>query len=143
MMIVKYHKRIMKRIQSKRFDHVLTYTVIVMGPAYGTQASSCAYQFCQMLLATQHAIKSVFFYADGIYNANSFTSPANDEFNIVDAWQILAKRHQVTLSVCIAAAQRRGVVQELSENNIAQGFNLVGLGDLSEAINQSDRIIQF
>lgn len=123
--------------------NVLTYTIIITGPAYGTQASFCAYQFCQTLLTTQHSIKSVFFYADGVYNANNFTNPANDEFDIVDAWQILAKRHQINLSVCIAAAQRRGVVQELSENNIAQGFNLVGLGDLSEAINQSDRVIQF
>lgn len=123
--------------------NVLTYTIIITGPAYGTQASFCAYQFCQTLLTTQHSIKSVFFYADGVYNANNFTNPANDEFDIVDAWQILAKQHQMSLSVCIAAAQRRGVVQELSENNIAQGFNLVGLGDLSEAINQSDRVIQF
>jgi len=114
-----------------------------MGPAYGTQASFCAYQFCLSLLNSAHKVQSIFFYADGTYNANTFTNPANDEFNIVNAWQTLAKRHQLKLSVCIAAAQRRGIVSEELNHNIATGFELVGLGELSENILQSDRVIQF
>jgi len=114
-----------------------------MGPAYGTQASYCAYQFCLSLLRSGHKLQSIFFYADGTYNANVFTSPANDEFDIVNAWQILAKEYQVKLLVCIAAAQRRGIVNEELTCNIAVGFELVGLGELSENVSQSDRVIQF
>lgn len=124
-------------------SNVLQFTVIVMGPAYGTQASFCAYQFCQSLLNSGHKLQSFFFYGDGTYNANSFTNPANDEFDIVKGWQKLAKQHQLRLSLCIAAAQRRGVVSEELNHNIANGFELVGLGELSEAISQSDRVIQF
>lgn len=124
-------------------DKKLSYTIIVMGPAYGTQASVCAYQFCQSLLNTQHhTIESVFFYSDGVYNANSFTDPANDEFDIVSAWQTLAKQYQIRLAVCISAAQRRGVVYH-ENNNLASGFELVGLGGLSESLSHSDRSIQF
>lgn len=122
----------------------LNYVVVITGPAYGTQSASCAYQFCQSLLQhSPHKLKSIFFYADGIYNANSFTNPANDEFDLVNAWQILAKQYDVQLAVCIAAAQRRGVIDEPPSHNIATGFQLVGLGELSESIAQSDRVMQF
>ncbi|WVD71408.1 sulfurtransferase complex subunit TusD [Orbus wheelerorum] len=122
---------------------VLNYTIIIMGPAYGTQASFCAYQFCLSLLNSNHQLQSIFFYADGTYNANNFTNPANDEFDIVNAWQKLAQKYQLKLSVCIAAAQRRGIVNEELNHNIAAGFELVGLGELSEKVSQSDRVIQF
>jgi len=121
----------------------LNYTVVVMGPAYGTQAAYCAYQFCQSLLNSNHTLNSIFFYADGVYNANGFTNPANDEFDLVNAWQTLAKTYHVKLALCIAAAQRRGVIQESTSDNIAAQFELVGLGELSESIAQSDRVIQF
>jgi tRNA 2-thiouridine synthesizing protein D len=118
----------------------LNYTLVVLGPAYGTQSAYCAYQFAHTLLTkTSHSIKNIFFYADGIYNANHYTDPANDEFNLVVAWQQLAKKYSLTLAVCVAAAQRRGV----TEGNIAEHFELTGLGELSESIAMSDRTVQF
>ena len=113
---------------------------MVMGPAYGTQAAYCAYQFAQVLLTdTKHTINNIFFYAGGVYNGNSYTDPANDEFDLVSAWQQLAQQHSLKLTVCVAAAQRRGVLQ----SNLAAHFQLTGLGELSESITTSDRVIQF
>ncbi|WP_366940356.1 sulfurtransferase complex subunit TusD [uncultured Gilliamella sp.] len=118
----------------------LNYTLMVMGPAYGTQAAYCAYQFAQVLLTdTNHTINNIFFYADGVYNGNSYTDPANDEFDLVSAWQQLAQQHSLKLTVCVAAAQRRGVLQ----SNLAAHFQLTGLGELGESITTSDRVIQF
>ncbi|MWP47537.1 sulfurtransferase complex subunit TusD [Gilliamella sp. Pas-s27] len=118
----------------------LSYTLIIMGPAYGTQSAYCAYQFAQALLSSSsHTIKNIFFYADGVYNGNSYTDPANDEFNLVSAWQELSKTHNLTLTICVAAAQRRGVIK----NNLADYFQLTGLGELSESIATTDRTIQF
>ncbi|OCG27917.1 tRNA 2-thiouridine(34) synthase TusD [Gilliamella sp. wkB108] len=111
-----------------------------MGPAYGTQSAYCALQFAQTLLIdSQHTIKNIFFYADGVYNGNRFTDPANDEFDLVSAWQKLAEQHSLKLTVCVAAAQRRGV----NHNNLANYFELTGLGELSESIATTDRVIQF
>nr|WP_218056484.1 sulfurtransferase complex subunit TusD [Gilliamella apicola] len=118
----------------------LSYTLVVMGPAYGAQSAYCAYQFAQVLLSqTPHTIKNIFFYADGVYNGNSYTDPANDEFDLISAWQELAKTYPLTLTVCVAAAQRRGVIK----NNLADYFHLTGLGELSESIATTDRTIQF
>ncbi|MDF7666650.1 sulfurtransferase complex subunit TusD [Orbaceae bacterium ESL0727] len=118
----------------------LTYTLIVTGPAYGTQAAYLAYQFAHALLTdSPHTLRTVFFYGDGVYNGNGYTDPANDEFDLVDAWQKLAQDHQLQLAICIAAAQRRGVTAQ----NCAEQFTLTGLGELSESIAVSDRVIQF
>ncbi len=118
----------------------LSYTLVIMGPAYGTQSAYCAYQFAQTLLSnTNHSIDNVFFYADGVYNANCYTDPANDEFDLVKAWQKLAKQYCLNLAVCVAAAQRRGI----SIENLATNFELTGLGELSEAVARADRVLQF
>lgn len=128
----------------------LHYTLVVTGPAYGTQQASSAYQFALALLEKGHALDGVFFYREGVANANQLTMPASDEFDLVNAWRELAQRHNVALNVCVAAALRRGIIdrQEAEQNgfscfNLKDGFTLSGLGSLAEAMLTSDRVIQF
>ncbi|ALX92958.1 MULTISPECIES: sulfurtransferase complex subunit TusD [Serratia] len=129
---------------------MLNYCLLVTGPAYGTQQASSAWQFAQALLAAGHRITSVFFYREGVLNANQLTSPASDEFDLVRAWVALAQQHGVELNVCVAAALRRGVTDEqeaaqlaLVAANLQPGFTLSGLGSLAEAALSNDRLIQF
>ncbi|TQI77655.1 tRNA 2-thiouridine synthesizing protein D [Serratia fonticola] len=129
---------------------MLSYCLLVTGPAYGTQQASSAWQFAQALLAAGHRISSVFFYREGVLNANQLTSPASDEFDLVRAWVDLAQRHGVALNVCVAAALRRGVADEqeaaqlqLVAANLQPGFTLSGLGSLAEAALSCDRMVQF
>ncbi|QIQ20467.1 sulfurtransferase complex subunit TusD [Zophobihabitans entericus] len=122
----------------------LRYTIVITGPAYGTQQSSCAYQFIHTLLTqTPHTIHTIFFYEDGVYNANDFIRPANDEFNLVQAWQNLASQFNLSLVTCASAALRRGVIQDEKHNNLTDHFQVSGLTALSAAIANSDRVIQF
>lgn len=129
---------------------MLNYCLLVTGPAYGTQQASSAWQFAQALLAAGHRISSIFFYREGVLNANQFTSPANDEFDLVRAWATMAQQHQIELNVCVAAALRRGVTDEqegvqlgLNAANLQTGFTLSGLGQLAEAALSCDRLVQF
>lgn len=129
---------------------MLKYCLLVTGPAYGTQQASSAWRFAQALLAAGHCISRVFFYCEGVLNANQLTSPANDEFDLVRAWVALARQHNVELSVCVAAALRRGVADEqeatqlqLPAANLQPGFTLSGLGALAEAALSCDRLVQF
>ncbi|HFV9295028.1 TPA: sulfurtransferase complex subunit TusD [Serratia fonticola] len=129
---------------------MLNYCLLVTGPAYGTQQASSAWQFAQALLAGGHRITSVFFYREGVLNANQLSSPATDEFDLVRAWVDLAQRHGVELNVCVAAALRRGVADEqeaaqlaLAAANLQPGFTLSGLGSLAEAALSNDRLVQF
>ncbi|CAI1098346.1 sulfurtransferase complex subunit TusD [Serratia fonticola] len=129
---------------------MLNYCLLVTGPAYGTQQASSAWQFAQALLAAGHRITSVFFYREGVLNANQLSSPASDEFDMVRAWAALAQQHGVELNVCVAAALRRGVTDEqeaaqlaLAAANLQPGFTLSGLGSLAEAALSNDRLVQF
>lgn len=128
----------------------MRFALMVTGPAYGTQQASSALQFAQAALAEGHEIVCVFFYREGVYNANQLTSPASDEFDLVRAWQSLHDAHGVALHICVAAALRRGVTDGteaaqlgLPAANLQPGFSLSGLGALAEAALTCDRMVQF
>lgn len=128
----------------------MRFALLVTGPAYGTQQASSAWQFASALLAEGHVLTSVFFYREGVYNANQLTAPASDEFDLVRAWQTLHENHGVALHICVAAALRRGVTDDaearrlgLAAANLQPGFSLSGLGALAEASLTCDRLVQF
>ena len=123
----------------------MRFAIVVTGPAYGTQQASSAFQFAQALIVEGHELSSVFFYREGVYNANQLTSPAS-----VRGWQQLNAQHGVALNICVAAALRRGIVDEteagrlgLASSNLQPGFTLSGLGALAEASLTCDRVVQF
>lgn len=128
----------------------LTYMLVVNGSVYGSQSARSAYQFAIALIEKGHRLTSVFFYQDGVHNASRLTVPANDEFDLVAAWQALALNHNISLDTCVAASLRRGVVSpvestqhQLNGDNLAEGFQLAGLGSLAEALLTQDRVVQF
>ncbi|KZX68435.1 tRNA 2-thiouridine(34) synthase TusD [Vibrio sp. HI00D65] len=129
---------------------MLSYTLQVNGPLYGSQSARNAYQFAVALLQQGYKLHSVFFYQDGVSNGSDLTVPANDEFDLAAAWQKLANEHNVSLETCVAAALRRGIISseeaeqhQLSGSNLASGFTQAGLGSLSEALLTQDRVVQF
>ncbi|WP_347254011.1 sulfurtransferase complex subunit TusD [Leminorella grimontii] len=128
----------------------LRYALLVTGPAYGCQQATSAWQFANALIKKGHRLESVFFYQEGVHNANRLVSPASDEFDLVRAWRALSLQHGVALNVCVAAALRRGVMDEQeaerqsqTADNLQPGFTLSGLGELAQAMLTADRIIQF
>jgi len=119
------------------------------GP-YNHQASVSALNFVRAAVDAGHEIFRVFFYHDGVNNGTRYTTPPQDDINIVKAWSELAEKHNMDLVVCVAAAQRRGIVDQGEQerngkdgNNIAAGFRISGLGQLIEAGIQSDRLVVF
>ncbi len=128
----------------------MRFALMVTGPAYGTQQASSALQFARALIAEGHQLERVFFYREGVYNANQLTAPASDEFDVVRAWQALHEAHGVQLHICVAAALRRGVVDETQAQhlspgvaNMQPGFTMSGLGQLAEAALSCERMVQF
>ena len=119
------------------------------GP-YQHQASDTAYQFAKAALAAGHEIFRVFFYHDGVNNATRLAVPPQDDRNLGAQWSALSIENDLDMVVCIAAAQRRGLMdadeakrQGLDADNIAKGFRISGLGQLIEAGIESDRLIVF
>lgn len=128
----------------------MKFSILVNEGPYTHEASDTAYQFVKAALAKGHEIYRVFFYHDGVNNATRLTVPPQDDRNIVKRWTELAAQHKLDLVVCIAAAQRRGVMDAAEAkrngkdaNNIAPGFRISGLGQLIEAGIQADRLVVF
>ena len=128
----------------------MKFGILVNEGPYTREASDTAYQFVKAALAKGHEIYRVFFYHDGVNNGTRLTVPPQDDRNIVKRWSDLAAQHKVDLVVCVAAAQRRGLM-DASEakrngkdvNNTAPGFKISGLGQLIEAGIQADRLVVF
>ncbi|MBL8489970.1 MAG: sulfurtransferase complex subunit TusD [Rhodocyclaceae bacterium] len=128
----------------------MKFSILVNEGPYTHQASDSAYQFAKAVLAKGHEIFRIFFYHDGVNNATRLTTPPQDDRNIVNRWSKLGEEHKLDMVVCVAAAQRRGIVDdgEAKRNgkdatNLAAGFRISGLGQLVEAGIQSDRIVVF
>ncbi len=127
----------------------LRYTLLITGAAYGTQHASSAYLFAKAVLAKGHSITCLFFYQEGVNNANRFISPANDEHYLLHDWRILSEHYNIPLYVCISAALRRGITNGQETNkapvnsNLDPCFQLSGLSEMAQAMLNSDRIIQF
>jgi tRNA 2-thiouridine synthesizing protein D len=103
------------------------------------QASDSAYRFVVAALAKGHEIYRVFFYNDGVYNGNKLAEPQSDDRNIVTLWSTLAAENDIDLVVCVAAALRRGIKDEV----LQEGFRISGLGQMVEAGIQADRLVVF
>jgi tRNA 2-thiouridine synthesizing protein D len=128
----------------------MKFGVLVSEGPYTHQSSDTAYHFTKAALEKGHEIFRVFFYHDGVNNGTRYTTPPQDERNVVNRWSELAEKHNLDLVVCVAAAQRRGIVDEdeakrngKDGNNIAPGFRISGLGQLIEAGIQADRLVTF
>lgn len=113
-------------------------------------ASRRALRFTEALLATGHTIERLFFYQQGIYNAVTSIVTPQDELDIHKAWQVLIENYQLDAVVCIAAALRRGQLDETEAKryhkpaiSITSPWQLSGLGQLHEAIQQSERFVCF
>ena len=128
----------------------MKFGILVSEGPYTHQASDSAYRFTKAALEKGHEIFRVFFYHDGVNNATRLAIPPQDDRNLTKLWSELAEQHDLDLVVCIAAAQRRGLLDEneakrqgKDADNIAPGFRISGLGQLIEAGIQSDRLVTF
>jgi len=113
--------------------------ILVNEGPFTHQASDSAHRFAVAALQKGHQIHRVFFYGDGVYNANRFCQPQSDDRNPALLWSKLGMEHGIDLVVCVAAALRRGITEEV----LQPGFRIAGLGQLVEAGIRSDRFIVF
>jgi len=128
----------------------MNFGILVNEGPYQHQASDSAYLFAKAAIEEGHTIFRVFFDPDGVNNGTRLATPPQDDRHIPNRWSELAKENNIDLVLCVAAAQRRGMVDpdEMKRNNkdadnIAEKFRISGLGQLIEAGIQADRMITF
>ena len=128
----------------------MNFTIAVHGSPYASQANQHALAFSEAAIASGHEIARVFFYHEGVLTALNSQVPPQEEKDVAAGWRHFAAEHEVELAVCIANGLKRGVLSEdekkryeMSAATLAEGFELVGLGQLIDTIAQSDRYVEF
>ncbi|WP_110687302.1 sulfurtransferase complex subunit TusD [Salinicola aestuarinus] len=129
---------------------MLSYALLVHAAPYSTQGSLSALRFAEAVVARGHAVKTVFFYRDGVHNASTLMAPPQDEVHLGERWRRLHATSQTELLVCVAAGLRRGLVNQaeakrhdLAMHSVEPPFELTGLGQLVDAMLTHDRLITF
>ena len=117
----------------------MKFGILINEGPFTHQASDSAYRFAEAVLAGGHEIHRVFFYHDGVYNCSKWSQPQTDDRDLVALWSRLGRDHAIDLVVCVAAALRRGIKDEI----LAEGFRISGVGQLVEAGIQADRLVVF
>ena len=117
----------------------MKFGILVNEGPFTHQASDSAFQFVKAAIEKGHQVLRVFFYYDGVNNGNKLSEPQSDDRNLVKMWGELGKEHNLDLVICVAAALRRGIKDEI----LADGFRISGLGQLVEVGMAADRLVTF
>lgn len=125
-------------------------SLLVLSEPYSSQSSLSALQYAKAALEAKHSIERVFFYHNGVHTGSSLQTPQQDETNLHSEWAQLAKDSNIDLVICIAAALKRGNLNQEESNrydkeqyNVQAPFELSGLGQLLDAQLNTDRMITF
>lgn len=127
-----------------------TFSLLITSAPWSSQSHITALNFAQSLLAKQHKLYRVFFYSDATHVGIETGVTPQDETDLPQAWKALAAEHNIDLVICISAGIKRGILDtteadryEKSSATLKKGYELSGLGQLVDAIIQSDRVISF
>lgn len=106
-------------------------------------------QVAEQLHSDKQTLSQIFFYEDGVYAASSLNLPEQDAVQVTRRWQNLIEKQDCPAHVCVAAATRRGIINDeeaglnnLESSNLAAGFQLTGLGDWVELFENHQQIKQ-
>ncbi|MYE80716.1 MAG: sulfurtransferase complex subunit TusD, partial [Gammaproteobacteria bacterium] len=120
--------------------------LLIQGAPRTTDAPVAALKFARAALAAGHAIHRAFFHKDGVCIANRFVALPADEPDIAAEWLEFAERHDVELTVCIAASARRGVLDAgeaaragRTGATLGEGLEVDRLGQIIEERRAADR----
>lgn len=118
---------------------VVKFGILILEGPYQHEASDSAYQFSKAAVERGHEILRVFFYQDGVLNSTKLMEPQADDRHVQKMWSEFAAETETEFIVCVAAAKRRGI----NDDVIAEGFKIGGLGMLTELAIEADRVVTF
>ncbi|VXD00838.1 methylsulfur transfer protein [Pseudomonas sp. 8Z] len=127
----------------------MKFAIALFAPPHAPAARR-ALRFAEATIAGGHEIVRLFFYQDGVHSAASNVVTPQDELDLPLAWRNFINANQLDAVVCIAAALRRGLLNDQEAQrygrpgaNLHAPWELSGLGQLHEAAQQADRLVCF
>ncbi|PKM04717.1 MAG: sulfurtransferase complex subunit TusD [Gammaproteobacteria bacterium HGW-Gammaproteobacteria-6] len=113
-------------------------------------AARSALNFARAVIAAEHSISRLFFYRDAVHIASTLGVQPQDEADISREWREFISANNLDAVVCIAAALRRGVLNqteaarwERAAANTGAPWELSGLGQWVDSLQSADRAVTF
>ncbi|GGC71908.1 sulfurtransferase complex subunit TusD [Marinobacter halophilus] len=129
---------------------LLSYTLVITGAPWSSQAPQTALTFARALIDAGHRLDRLFLYGEGVHLASALSAPPSDEPHWPQEWSAFLTEHRIAGVACIASALRRGLVDEreqaryeLSAHNLRAPFQIAGLGEWVDGTLTSDRVMYF
>lgn len=120
-----------------------TFTLLITDDAHA------GLQFAKAVVAAGHQLTTVFFYADAVSTANTLVPLVGGEPHLGQQWSDFAQEQGLELAVCVAAAERRGILDDelAAEHQLPASlkapYRQAGLGELVNATMTADRTVQW
>jgi len=131
-------------------NKAMKFSIVVHSAPYSSEGAHTALRFCRTLLDEGHQIYRLFFFRDGVHNLNRLAVVGQDEQNLQSGWDRLIREHQLDAVACVTSALKRGIIdqQEASRYDkpaysLSESASIAGLGQLVDAVQQSDRVVNF
>ncbi len=128
----------------------MKFSVVVYAPPYSSEAATSALKFSRAVIAKGHSIYRIFFFSDGVHNANSLVITPQDEINLQAEWHDLIYEQDIDSVVCVTSGLKRGVIdskesekRNLDSISMMSSSEFSGLGQLIDAYTNSDRVLNF
>lgn len=128
----------------------MKFSIVVHSAPYSSEGTQSALRFCQALLEDEHEIYRLFFFRDGVHNLSRLSVVGQDECNLQQAWDDLIQQHDIDAVACVTSALKRGIIDqqeaeryEKPAHNLLESASIAGLGQLVDAIQNSDRVLNF
>ena len=128
----------------------MKFSVVVYASPYSNEAAISALKFASAVISKGHSIYRIFFFSDGVHNANKLAITPQDEINLQEQWHTLIQENDLDSVVCVTSGLKRGIIDEKESSNrkldcssIMSSSDLSGLGQLVDAYDKSDRVLNF
>ena len=128
----------------------VNYTILISSSPFMGSQHQLAMRFIRTALENDHSIERIFFYGDAVLAANRYQVPPQGQKSLADTWADFASELSLSLHACIANSVRRGIVDQreaerynFDSPSLHSAFTLAGLGEMSEVVHDSDKMVQF
>lgn len=120
-----------------------SFVVMIEHAPTNTELGLQALEQVRNLIAAQHRIEQVFFYAAGVLYANCFLEFPSGLPNLQAEWLKLSEQHGFPLVVCATVGSQYGVnALPLPDGNLQAGFAAGGLAEFISTLSSADQFVQ-
>ena len=116
-----------------------TYTLILCTEPYKFEATDSLVNFCKAIIEKGNSIKGIFTFGSGVYNSKKDINAGTSIRNIPKKLEDFCTQHDIKVAVCSTWVSLTGI----KEHNLINQAEDLGLGDLSNWANESDKLIVF